>query len=179
MDHTDHVNLLRPANLKQDGVYADFGAGSGAFTLALRELAGLDTTIFAVDKDKSSLREMENSHRARFNTTRNLILLPNDFSNPLDLPPLDGVVMANSLHFFKDKEKILRHVGEFLKPSGVLILVEYNVDKGNLWVPYPLTLEAWRELAPRVGFSEPRLLAKAPSSFLKEFYSALAYKTFT
>lgn len=176
MDHHDHVNLLRPANFNQGGVYADFGAGSGAFTLALRELVGLDATIYAIDKDKSSLRELENSHRARFNTTRNLILLPKDFSQPLELPPLDGIMMANSLHFFKDKEKILRHVSGFLKPNGALILVEYNVDRGNLWVPHPLTFETFQSLAPKAGFTEPRLLAKVPSRFLKEFYSAVAYK---
>ena len=176
MDHKDHVNLLRPANLTQGGVYADFGAGSGAFTLALRELIGLDATIYAVDKDRSSLKQLDSAHRARFHTTRNLIPLHKDFSQPLELPPLDGIVMANSLHFFKDKEKTLRHVHGFLKPNGALIIVEYNVDSGNMWVPYPLTFETWQALAPRVGFTEPRLLAKAPSRFLKEFYSAVAYR---
>ena len=175
MDHSDHVNLLRPANLLP-GIYADLGAGSGAFTLALRELVGLDSTIHAVDKDKSSLDELEKAHRARFHSTEHLTLLPNDFSRPLSLPPLDGIVMANSLHFFKDKEKILRHVREFLTPTGALIIVEYNVDSGNMWVPYPLTFETYRTLAPRAGFSEPRLLAKVPSRFLKEFYSAIAYR---
>jgi len=178
MDHNDHVNLLRPANLKQGGTWADFGAGSGAFTLALRELAGLEATIYAVDKDRASLRELENSHLARFRfaASRNLILLQNDFSHPLDLPLLDGIVMANSLHFFKDKEKILRHVHGFLKPNGALLLVEYNVDSGNLWVPHPLSFEKYHTLTPRVGFSEPRLLATAPSRFLKEFYSAVTYR---
>jgi ubiquinone/menaquinone biosynthesis C-methylase UbiE len=177
MNHNDHVNLLRPAPLPQGGVYADFGAGSGAFTLALRELIGLDAVIYAVDKNQSSLRELENSHRARFNSTLNLILLPKDFSHALDIPPLDGIVMANSLHFFKDKQKIFQHVREFLKPSGVLLTVEYNVDKGNMWVPHPLTFETYSRLIPRAGFTEPRLLAKTPSSFLNEFYSAAAYKT--
>ena len=126
MNHNDHVNLLRSANLNQGGVYADFGAGSGAFTLALRELIGLDATIYAVDKDRAALDELESNHRARFNSSRNLILLPNDFSRPFDLSPLDGIVMANSLHYFKDKEKILRHVHGFLKPNGALLIVEYN-----------------------------------------------------
>jgi ubiquinone/menaquinone biosynthesis C-methylase UbiE len=84
--------------------------------------------------------------------------------------------MGNSLHFFKDKEKVLRHVRTFLKPGGALLLVEYNTDSGNPWVPHPLTFETYRALAPRAGFTEPRLLAKHPSSFLREFYSAAAYK---
>ncbi|NJC95681.1 MAG: class I SAM-dependent methyltransferase [Anaerolineales bacterium] len=176
MDHNDHVNLLRPANLPSGGTYADFGAGSGAFTLALRELVGLDSIIYAVDKDGSSLRTLENSHRARFNTNDKLILLSSDFSRLLDLPPLDGIIMANSLHFFRDREKVLRHVRGFLKPDGALLIVEYNVDSGNLWVPHPLSFETFRALAVRAGFSGPRLLAKVPSRFLREFYSAVCYR---
>jgi ubiquinone/menaquinone biosynthesis C-methylase UbiE len=177
MDHTDHVNLLRPANLPPGGTYADFGAGGGAFTLALRELVGPDAHIYAVDNDRASLKELESSHRARFNTKSNLILLKDDFTLALDLSPLDGIVMANSLHFFKDKEKVLRHVRRFLKPNGALLIIEYNVDSGNMWVPYPFSFDVCRVLVSRAGFTEPRLLAKTPSRFLKEFYSAVAYKS--
>jgi ubiquinone/menaquinone biosynthesis C-methylase UbiE len=183
MNHTDHVNLLRPANLIPGGTWADFGAGSGAFTLALRELVGPQADIYAVDKDRSRLAELEREHRARFGGSSRLHLLPVDFLNALDvstgsvqpLPLLDGVVMANSLHFFKDKEGLLRHVGAFLKPGAILLLVEYNVDSGNLWVPHPLSFSTFQTLAPRAGFSEPRLLATRPSSFLREFYAAMCY----
>lgn len=172
MDHKDHVNLLKPANLKPGGTYADFGAGRGAFTTALRELVGPDARIFAVDKDKNALRDLEEEFLARFNSVFNLATIPLDFSRPLNLSALDGVVMANSLHYFRDKDKILRHVHGYLKPNGTLLIIEYNVDSGNLWVPHPLSFETYRTLAPRAGFSEPRLLAKHPSRFLKEFYSA-------
>ena len=174
MNHTDHINLLRPAKLYQGGVWADFGAGSGAFTLALRELIGADAVIYAVDKNRASLHELESAYRARFTSTLNLTLLAKDFSQSLGLPALDGILMANSLHFFKDREKILRHVKTFLKPSGQLLLIEYNVDSGNLWVPYPFSFETFCKLASLAGFSEPRLLAKHPSSFLREFYSVAA-----
>ncbi len=176
MNHSDYVALLRPANLQPGGVWADLGAGNGAFTLALRELIGAEAVIHAVDKDRARLNELEEAHRARFHSDLNLIPLNKDFSRPLDLPALDGIVMANSLHFFKDKESILRHVCGLLKSNGLLLLVEYNVNSGNIWVPYPLTFETYRALAPRAGFSEPRLLGKIPSHFLKEFYSAAAHK---
>lgn len=176
MDHNDHVNLLRPADLTQGGTWADLGAGSGAFTLALRELIGLDATIYAVDKDQGTLEQLESAHRARFATSRNLIPLNQDFTRLSDIPALDGVVMANSLHFFKEKEKILRHVCGLLKPNGALLVIEYNVDSGNLWVPHPLSFKTYQALAGRAGFTEPRLLAKIPSRFLKEFYSAVSYR---
>jgi ubiquinone/menaquinone biosynthesis C-methylase UbiE len=173
MDHDDHVSLLRPADLSQGGFWADFGAGSGAFTLALRELVGLSAEIYAVDKDRSGFDKLERSHRATFGTSQNLHLVRADFTGKLFLPPLDGVVMANSLHFFRDKEKVLRHVRSFMKLNGILLLVEYNVNSGNPWVPYPLTFETYQTLATKVGFAEPRLLATHPSRFLKEFYSAV------
>lgn len=207
MDHSDHVNLLKPAKLPPGGTWADLGAGEGAFTLALRELVGPTAGVYAVDRDRGRLRELERAYLERFGSTENLHPMGKDFSGALDLPPLDGVVMANSLHFFKDPEPdtdgrgrrgerdsqirvprrtsashipdqltILRHVRTFLKPDGLLLLVEYNVDHGNLWVPHPFSFETYQGMAPRAGFTKPRLLAKHPSSFLREFYSALAKK---
>lgn len=173
MDHYDHVNLLRPADFAPGASFADLGAGSGAFTLALRELLGLSAEIYAVDRDRNRLNVLEQAHRSMFGGVENLLLVWHDFSRELDLPPLDGIMMANSLHYFRNKEKILRHVRTFLKPGGMLLLVEYNVDRGNPWVPHPLSFETFRELAPRAGLSKPRLLAKHPSSFLQEFYSAV------
>ena len=175
MDHTDHVTLLRPANLPAGGTWADLGAGSGAFTLALRELVSAQAEVFAIDRDRSRLKELEQAWRLRFGDTTRLHLLAADFTRPLELPALDGVVMANSLHYYKDKEKILQHVGTFLKPGGKLLLVEYNVDSGNMWVPYPLSFESFQALAARAGFDAPRLMGTHPSRFLQCFYAAEAF----
>ena len=185
MNHQDHVELLRPAALPAGGTWADLGAGSGAFTLALRELAGAEAVIYAIDKDRTRLGELERAFQARFGDSPNLHCLPADFTRPLHvttsagrgLPPLDGILMANSLHFYRDKESVLRHVGAFLKPGGLLLLVEYNVDVGNLWVPHPLSFKNYQALTRQAGFSEARLLATHPSNFLRGFYSAIAYKT--
>lgn len=176
MNHNDHVALLQPAGLTQGTSWADFGAGAGAFTLALREVLGPKSDIYAVDKDRARLIELQRAWGLRFDEDiSRLHTIPVDFTGSLILPALDGILMANALHFFKDKEVVLRQIRSFIKPGGALLLIEYNVDSGNDWVPYPLRFETWHNLAPLAGFSEPRLLATAPSSFLGGFYSALAY----
>jgi len=175
MNHNDHLQLLRPAKLPTGGVWADMGAGSGAFTLALRELVGPGGRIYAVDRERRRLAELERAYDSLFDNPGDLHTLKADFMQSLALPPLDGLLMANSLHFFKDKEPVLRHVSSFLKPGSILLLVEYNVDRGNPWVPHPLSFESFQKLALEAGLREPTLLAKHPSSFLREFYSAMAF----
>ena len=180
MKHNDHVNLLHPANLHPGGRWADFGAGSGAFTLALRELIGAQAEIYAIDKDRSRLIQLGKAYRARFGNPTNsdgqLHLIHTDFTRRIDLSLLDGILMANTLHYFREKEGVLLQIHSILKLNGAFLFVEYNVDSGNPWVPYPLSFETFRTLAPRAGFSMPRLLDTVPSSFLREFYSAIAYK---
>lgn len=176
MDHHDHVQLLKPANLEKGGSWADLGAGSGAFTFALRELIGPTAEIHTVDKDKSSLDQLRHEYQVRFGSTDNLKVQVGDFSRNSSLPPLDGIIAANSLHYFKDRVKVLGHIRSFLKPNGKLIVIEYNVDSGNPWVPYPFSFGSFGKIALQAGFTEPQLLAKHPSRFLREFYSALTFR---
>jgi SAM-dependent methyltransferase len=175
MTHDDHVRLLRAGISGLGGVWADLGSGTGAFTLALADLLGPGGTIYSVEQDRGALREQERSMRARF-PDRAVTYLAADFTYPLELPPLDGIVMANSLHYQRDKAPVLRLVHGYLKPGGRLVLVEYNADRGNPWVPYPLSYPTWEALAARSGFVGTRLLATVPSRFLREMYSALSLR---
>jgi ubiquinone/menaquinone biosynthesis C-methylase UbiE len=174
MNHGDHVNLLRKGVSDPGGIWADLGAGTGAFTLALAELLGPQATIYAVDRDRGALRRLESAMKAQ-SPRLTLHTVAADFTRQLELPPLDGVVMANSLHFERNKEHVLRLVRSYLKPQGPLLLVEYNTDKGNMWVPHPLSYATWELLAARCGFARTELLARHPSSFLGEFFAAASY----
>lgn len=98
-----------------------------------------------------------------------------DFTRTLDLPLLDGVVMANSLHFLRNKDATLQLIHSYLRPGGRLVLVEYNADRGNPWVPHPLSYPTWEALSKRQGFTGTRLLATLPSRFLVEIYAALSF----
>jgi ubiquinone/menaquinone biosynthesis C-methylase UbiE len=175
MDHQDHVNLLRGGVSAPGGVWADFGSGAGAFTLALAELIGPSGQIHSVDRDRRALEQQERAMRGRFPATA-VTYYPADFTQPLQLPPLDGVVMANALHFLPRpaQENLARQIGRYLQAGGRLILVEYDTDSGNPWVPHPLSFTTWQEMAPRCGFAGATLLATQPSRFLGHIYAAVS-----
>jgi len=174
VEHADHVALLRDG-VPGGGTWADLGSGQGAFTLALAGLLGGSGTIYSVDRDAAALRAQQQAMSSRFPGITAHYLTA-DFAKPLDLPPLDGVLMANALHFVREKSGVLQMVGGYLKQGGRLVLVEYNADQGNPWVPYPLSYPTWEALARRSGFEHTRRLATTPSRFLKEIYSALSFK---
>ena len=176
MNHSDHVNLLRNGIPKTGGIWADFGSGSGTFTLALAELLGPGGEIYSVDKDRGALRTQERAMQTRFPQTT-LHYLTADFIRPLDVPALDGIVLANALHFqpYATQGRVVELLKSYLRPGGRLILIEYDVDRGNLWVPHPLSYQSWEKLAGECGFAHTQLLATRPSRFLHAIYAAASW----
>lgn len=178
MDHIDHICLLRKGIPGPGGTWADFGSGRGAFTLALAELIGPSGEIISIDRDRRALRDQARSMQARFpqrapGRTHYLVA---DFRQPLNLPSLDGLIMANALHFITNKDDVLQLLHGYLRPGGKFILVEYNIARGNPWVPHPIAYSNWEDLASRNGFVQTQLLAVRPSRTFHEIYSALAIK---
>ncbi len=174
MDHRDHVALLRPA-VEPGGTWADIGAGEGAFTLALADLLGAAGRIVAVDRDRRALEENEARVRARFPATA-LTTITADFAGPgpLSLADLDGLVAANSLHFVaRDRQpEVVRALAACLRPGGRLVVVEYDADRGNPWVPHPFAYRSWERIAAVAGLADTRRIGRVPSRFLGAIYAA-------
>jgi len=175
MDHRDHVGLIREGVEGGGTAWADLGSGEGAFTLALADLLGPGGSIISVDRDRRALLTQERALRAAFPQVA-LTPMVADFGRPMELPLLDGIVMANSLHFSRDKLAVLRLVRGHLRPAGRLVLVEYDTDHGNHWVPWPLSYATWEALAADAGFHQTRRLASVPSRFLGSIFSALSVR---
>ncbi len=174
MDHHDHVRLLSDGVGARGGVWADFGAGRGAFTLALADLLGDGSEIYAIDRDRGDLRRNAEALNARFRGVTAHYAVA-DFTRAIDLPALDGLVMANSLHFQRDQRSVVALLREYLRPGGRMLIVEYNIERGNFAVPHPVPFERWGRLAADAGFGHTELLARRPSRTFAEIYSAASW----
>jgi len=174
MNHTDHVNLLRDGILEGYGTWADFGSGTGAFTLALADLLGPDGIIHSIDKDANALRAQADEMHRRFPATT-LTTHAQDYTHSINLPKLGGIVAANTLHFHRDALRVVNLIKSYLKVDGRMIVVEYNIDAGNYAVPHPISFVRWQRLATDAGFAHTQLLMTRPSRFLSGIYSAVSW----
>jgi SAM-dependent methyltransferase len=175
MNHADHVRLIREGVAGAGPAWADLGSGDGAFTLALADLLGPGGSIHTIDRDRGALDVQLRRLAAAFPDLRVTPIVA-DFTAPIELPPLDGIVMANSLHFVRDKAPVLELVRAYLRPGGRLVLVEYGADHGNPYVPWPLSFATWATVAAGAGFRDTRHLATVPSRFLGSIYSAVSLR---
>jgi ubiquinone/menaquinone biosynthesis C-methylase UbiE len=173
MDHRDHVGLIRVGVEGAGPRWLELGAGEGAFTLALADLLGPAADILALDRDASALRRLAADLPARF-PGRRLRTVTGDMRCALPDGPFDGVLAANSLHFVTDPVAVLRRVAAVIRPAGRLVVVEYDADEGNRWVPHPFSSSRFLVLASEAGLGDPREIGRVPSRFLGAIYAARA-----
>jgi SAM-dependent methyltransferase len=174
VNHADHLGLLRGA-IEPGGTWADIGAGTGAFTLALADLLGSGGRIVALDRDAGALRENARLIGARFPEVTAQMMVA-DLTRPLELPELDGLVAANSLHYVpRDRQvAVVTALVAHLRPGGRFVVVEYDADRGNPWVPHPFSYPAWERLATAAGLTGTQPLGRVSSRFMEAIYSAVS-----
>jgi trans-aconitate methyltransferase len=163
----DAADLIRcPA---VDGVMAtwcELGAGTGTFTRALATLLAPGSRILAVDRDATALAALPSRHRGV-----SIEAETGDFTADLTLPVVDGVLMANALHFVRDQAAFLARLRDV---SAQVIVVEYAGRRPNPWVPYPVDLAQFGDQARQAGFPVVTQIAARPSAFGGRLYAALA-----
>ncbi|MBI3746376.1 MAG: class I SAM-dependent methyltransferase [Chloroflexi bacterium] len=172
MDHRDHVALIRGGVEGGGPRWLELGAGEGAFTLALADVLGPGGEIVALDRDGAALRTAVAAIEGRFPVVT-VATMTGDSTVGLPGGPFDGILAANSLHFVGDRRAVLGAAWTTLRPGGRLVVVEYDADRGNPWVPHPFGFERWRSEAAAAGFGEVRLLHRVPSRFLGAIYGAV------
>jgi ubiquinone/menaquinone biosynthesis C-methylase UbiE len=174
MDERDATELIEDAVGDAGPLWADVGAGSGTFTRALRSILPGGSRVYAIDSDPRSIRQLHALGDG-------VIPVKADFSRgvalPGDAPLLDGILMANALHFVRDAEGVLRRLVRLVRPGGRVVIVEYDRRAPNPWVPYPIRSDQWPSLARAAGLTNARITARMPSLYAGELYVGAAERS--
>jgi ubiquinone/menaquinone biosynthesis C-methylase UbiE len=166
---TEATALIRTAAMErqQPQHWCDLGCGSGTFTTALAHLLAPGSAIHAIDIDQTALDRIPDEYGG---VTIHKVLA--DLRSPsLRLPAVDGILMANSLHFIQDQDQFLRRLAPV---ADRYLVVEYERSKPNRWGPYPVAFERLRELFREAGIERVERLATRVSRFGGTIYSAYA-----
>jgi ubiquinone/menaquinone biosynthesis C-methylase UbiE len=150
-------------------VWADLGCGSGTFTRALASLLPAGSTVHAIDRQSQIIPRQYRNAIIKFRQA--------DFENDdLHIENLDGILLANSLHYVQDQKAVITKLAKILKPEGRCLLVEYDHRKANRWVPYPIPFEDASKLLRSVGFKQVKKSGERPSAFGQAtMYSCVGY----
>lgn len=174
MELNEAIALIKCDQLihqQQTSQWADLGCGSGLFTTALSHYLSAGSCIYAVDKKPAGSIFVRDSV--------SVFVQKKDFVNdPLDFTPLDGIIMANALHYVKDKDAFIKKLTTYLKPAGILLVLEYDTDKPvPAWVPYPSSYKTLQQLFERQGYTHIEKLRDRPSVYGNaNIYTALIHR---
>ncbi len=118
--------VLASVELREGDIVADIGAGTGLYSLLFADAVGQSGHVYAVDIEPLFLDLI--NRRAEdlglYNITA-VLGRQNDVSLPEQ--SVDVVFVADTYHYFENREEIMRTVMKALKPGGSLIIVDYDI----------------------------------------------------
>ena len=151
MSFTDPTRNLAQFGLSESARVADFGAGSGAYTLAAAKLVGTSGRVYAIDVEKIFLTRIKNL--ARESGLSNVEVVWGDVEKlggtKLRDQSLDAVIASNLLFQVEDRDGLLGEILRVLKPRGRALIVDWSDSFGNMG---PRPQEVVRESAARTLF---------------------------
>ncbi len=174
MQLNDAVELIRCSYILKNEmqVWTDLGCGSGTFTEALANLLVSGSLIYAADKNKQALKMIPDSYK---NVKIEKLYL--DFMKDAFPENLNGILLANSLHYVRNKNSFIKRNENNLKPNGVFLIVEYDTKIPNPWVPFPINFNSLKIFFEKAGYSSVAKINELPSVYRRSnIYSALIHR---
>lgn len=146
--------------------WLDLGCGSGVFTEVLSHFLQEGSRITSIDKVAISLPEKVNNVDITF--------LKGDFiHDSFNLPSVNGILIANALHYVKDKASFIRKWEPYFIGRKQWLVVEYDHTIPNQWEPYPLNFKKLQKLFTNLGYTHIERIGELPSTYGGHMYAAM------
>lgn len=138
MNFANPEENISALDIRAGMMVADFGAGSGAYSLALSRAVGPDGRIYAVDIQKDLLDRLKSeAERQGFD---NIEVLWGDLERAGGSKLKDGlvdVVLLSNIFFQTDsKYQLALEAKRVLKPDGEIVVMDWSDSYSNLG-PHP------------------------------------------
>ncbi len=123
--HPDRI--VRNLHIPEGAQVADFGCGSGYFTLLIARMVGPSGTVTAIDVQPKALQVVSTKARdAGLNNIRPVRAnLETQNGSQLDNASQDVVLLANILFQSQQKGTIVREAYRVLKQEGQLVMIDW------------------------------------------------------
>lgn len=120
-----HMGVIKPGMR-----VADFGSGSGYFTIPMARMVGEDGRIYAFDVLPDALEALKSKAQMEgvFNIKTKRVNLEIPQATGLNDACQDVVLLSNILFQSQKKEEIVTEAARILKPNGFLVLIEWYPD---------------------------------------------------
>lgn len=120
--------LVKKGCLKSDITAADFGCGSGFFTILIAEKVGKKGKVLAIDILDDALKETK--ELAELTNIKNIEYILADLEKESSIKPdsVDFVLISNILFQADDKLAILKEAYRILKKGGYVFVLEWKPD---------------------------------------------------
>lgn len=147
--------ILVEFGLQPGDSVADFGCGTGFYTVAAADMVGDDGKVFAIEIQQELLtkaRSLDSKKR------ENIEFIAADIESPKDTQlqsdSLDAVFLSNVLFQLEDKNAALTEAYRVLKHGGRLLVVDWTDSFGSLGPEqkYIIGNKKATALAEEVGF---------------------------
>ncbi|WDI31644.1 methyltransferase domain-containing protein [Hyphococcus flavus] len=121
--------VVEALSLEEGGVVADIGAGTGLYSLLFAEAVGPTGRVFAEDIEPLFLDLINRrAEDAGFHNITAVFGREDDVTLPNDA--IDVVFIADTYHYFENREDVMKSVYRSLKPGGSLVIVDYDLEPG-------------------------------------------------
>lgn len=149
-------------NTMKEMVWSDLGCGNGTFTLALATLLSPGSQVYAIDHNAASLQQVPQNYNQVSIQKYQADFIHGNFP----FHAIDGILMANALHYVQHKADFIKKTAAILKQDGCFLIVEYNTDQPvPVWVPFPASFTTLQSLFQDAGFSTVQQLSERPSVY--------------
>lgn len=155
--------IIANLNVQAGFKVADFGCGSGYFTILLAKAVGENGLVTAIDVLETALGTVKSKAQAEglFNISYIRANLEVTGGSKLDDNSQDMVLLANILFQSQQKEDIVKESGRVLKPQGELVVIDWLPDSafGPAEAGWKLGPDQAKALVTPLGFEFRRDLA--------------------